>query len=104
MTQQPRTTGVRRGLALLLCLLLTFNLGGITALAAGDETPRGGSGITVYFIDAKDWGQPCVYFWGSAQSVDWPGLAMTECGTDNGKKVFRAHIPADVTGILFNIG
>lgn len=70
-------------------------------------TPSGGVSIPNYvlFTDALNWGTANIYYWGGTASVAWPGVAMTECGTNEyGQKQFRAVVPTDATGIIFNNG
>ena len=59
--------------------------------------------ITVYFTDAQNWGAANAYYWGTDADPQWPGSAMTVHETnDFGQKVYKATIPAAVTGIIFN--
>ncbi len=59
---------------------------------------------TVYFTDALGWGTPNVYYWNDGP--EWPGTAMTLDQEDNGfgQKVYKATVPANVAGIVFNGG
>ncbi|MBR0483592.1 MAG: starch-binding protein, partial [Oscillospiraceae bacterium] len=59
--------------------------------------------ITVYFVDSSYWGDVHVYYWGSEESVDWPGTEMKKYQmNDFGQQVYSAEIPANVEGIIFN--
>ena len=63
------------------------------------------STINVYFTDALGWGAANVYYWGSTSDPQWPGNAMTVYETNSyGQKVYKASVPANVTGIIFNGG
>ena len=70
-------------------------------------TPSEGFSIPNYvkFTDALNWGSANVYYWGGDNSVEWPGVAMTQIDNNEyGQKQFKAVIPAGVTGIIFNNG
>ena len=57
--------------------------------------------ITVFFTDAKKYGDVNVYYW--PNGGDWPGTPMTSIGTNEySQTVYKAEIPADVHGIIFN--
>ena len=59
----------------------------------------------VLFTDAAGWGSAKIYYWGTSSNPDWPGIDMTEVGTnDFGQKQFKAIVPEGVTGIVFNNG
>ncbi len=63
------------------------------------------STITVYFTDALSWGgTPNVHYWGGTSGdTKWPGNAMTLYETNTyGQKVYKATVPGDVTGVIFN--
>uniref|UniRef100_UPI00388DAFE0 starch-binding protein n=1 Tax=Ruminococcus sp. TaxID=41978 RepID=UPI00388DAFE0 len=63
--------------------------------------PQPSGNITVYFTDNADFGTPNIYYWEGG--ADWPGTAMTYSETnDFGQNVYKATIPANVTGIIFN--
>ena len=70
-------------------------------------TPDAGFSVPNYviFTDALNWGSANVHYWGGSTSTEWPGIAMTEIGTNEfGQKQFKAIIPTDATGIIFNNG
>ena len=57
--------------------------------------------ITVYFTDAVYYGDVCVYYW--PNGGDWPGSAMTFVEENSYyQQVYKAVIPADAVGIVFN--
>lgn len=57
--------------------------------------------ITVYFTDAQSFGDVKVYYWPNGGG--WPGSDMTEVGiNDFNEKIYRAVVPANVEGIIFN--
>lgn len=61
--------------------------------------------ITVYFENNWWWSDVSIYYWGSSTIADatWPGIAMTYVETDGyGYDIYRAQVPADATGIIFN--
>ena len=59
--------------------------------------------ITVKFTDALGWGSANVYYW--TDGPEWPGTAMEkDVVNDYGQQVYKATIPAGVTGIIFNGG
>ncbi|MEE3428391.1 MAG: starch-binding protein [Ruminococcus sp.] len=59
---------------------------------------------TVYFTDALGWGTPNIYYWNGGPA--WPGTAMTLDQEDNGfgQKVYKATVPTNIEGIVFNGG
>ena len=59
-----------------------------------------GNNITVYFLDALNWGTPNIYYWNNGPA--YPGSAMTADGTTDGYNRYKATIPADTVGIIFN--
>ncbi len=68
------------------------------APTAATEAPS--DTYTVYANNNAGWSNMMVYYWGSnTQAPTWPGVAMTQ-----GNKVYKAEIPSDVTGIIFNDG
>ena len=57
--------------------------------------------VTVYFTDAKGWGDVKVYYW--PNGTEWPGNAMTYVeDNEYNQKVYKAQVPANVEGIIFN--
>lgn len=57
----------------------------------------------ILFTDVQNWGNVNMYYWGGDNSVDWPGVAMENAGTnDLGQTQYRAVLPNDITGIIFN--
>ena len=59
--------------------------------------------ITVKFTDTLGWGSANVYYW--TDGPEWPGTAMEkDVVNDYGQQVYKATIPAGVTGIIFNGG
>ncbi len=59
-----------------------------------------GDTYTVYAANKNGWSEMNVYYWDSNKSsVKWPGKAMTQ-----GNAVFKAEIPNDVGGVVFNDG
>ena len=75
-----------------LCLVMTSLIGVFVSSA---------NTITVYFVDSEYWGTPNVYYWNDGP--DWPGTAMTfDSQNDFGQDIYKAEIPADVEGIIFN--
>ncbi|MBE6737645.1 MAG: starch-binding protein [Ruminococcaceae bacterium] len=59
--------------------------------------------ITVYFSNAWKWTEVAIYYWNAdGEQVAWPGVAMDYVETnDLGQDIYKATIPADVTGMLF---
>lgn len=64
-----------------------------------EQPTEAGDTYTVYAANKNNWENMNVYYWGGKSNVNWPGTAMTE-----GKAVFKAEIPNDVTGVIFNNG
>lgn len=67
------------------------------------STTASSGDITVYFTDSLDWDNICIYYWGeNINNINWPGLAMTQYGTDaDGKKIYSAVIPGTAEGVIF---
>ena len=85
-------TSMRKKLFSILALLLT-----VSGAWAQSNT------ITVYFTDAQNWGNAYVHYWGGESSTNWPGMEMTFVETNGSyQNVYKASIPSDVTGIIFN--
>ena len=58
---------------------------------------------TIIFSDNKGWGSVNVHYWGGASDTEWPGVAMTQIGTNTyGEAQFSAEVPTDITGMVFN--
>ena len=82
----------------------------VTAAYAGDlkvksvKAANTAGDITVYFTDAQGFGNVYVYYWDKdGYDNDWPGKAMTLVGyNDFGENIYKAEIPAEVKGIIFN--
>ena len=94
-------------LVLALCMIMScFAISGMSVSAAvADETPVAAGEITVYFTDNQGWGSANVYYWGTTADPQWPGNAMSKDKiNDFGEQIYKATIPADVEGILFNNG
>ena len=84
-------------LVMALCLLPTTAFPPLTARA--DQT------ISVYFLDAEDWGDVYCSYWGDGSGNGRPGDLMTMCDfTDAGCNVYTISVPADITGLQFNDG
>ncbi len=81
---------------------------GTTAAQGATAAPSTGT-ITVYYTDGLGWGSANVYAWDASDNAlvgAWPGKAMTVSEADNGfgQKVYKAEIPANTAGIVFNGG
>ena len=83
----------------------------VTAAYAGDlkvksfkAVKKAGDNITVFFTDAEFYGDVHVYYYyENGENNRWPGTAMTSIGTnDFNQTIYKADIPASVTGIIFN--
>lgn len=69
---------------------------------------------TVYYDNGStNWSKVCVHFWGGALSTDWPGLPDKHGGDSRYDaysigiyqgQVYKAVIPDDATGVIFNGG
>ena len=62
--------------------------------------------ITVYFTRPNDWNsnnKVNIYYWNNG--AKWPGTEMTYDGNNSfGQRVYKATIPANTEGIIFNDG
>lgn len=83
---------------------ITFNPETKDIQVAVNALPAEPQTITVYFRNDWLWPEVDIHYWGGDDVTDtsWPGVAMTKVGTDSGKDVYSAQIPAGVTGIIFN--
>ncbi len=94
----------RKVLALFLVFALLFSFA-VPVYAAPAERAAVGADdtITVYFTDALNWGDVKVYYWDNGP--EWPGNAMDMVEVnDFNQNVYKATVPADVSGIVFNSG
>lgn len=88
-------------------VLTVANVTGNLVIAAEGVEQDDGM-ITLYFRNDWKWNSVNIYFWGSTTDANpsWPGIAMTKDGSalygTEERDVYRADIPADATGIIFN--
>ena len=76
---------------------------GSTPVVPTEPTTPDDDTVTVYFTDALNWGSANIYYWNNGPA--WPGTAMTVHETNTyGQTVYKATVPATVTGIIFNGG
>ena len=88
---------LKKTISLLLCAMLLIAMIPMAAI-----TTQAADTITVYFTDNADFGTPNVHYWGDGETA-WPGNAMTYSETnDFGQNVYKATVPANITGIIFN--
>ena len=89
-----RTT-TKRLLSLVMVIALMLTLAPMSVFAAGTKT--------VYFQNNWMWSDVCVHYWGSSSpDTTWPGVRITKVGTEANYDVYKAEVPADVTGIVIN--
>ena len=56
---------------------------------------------TIYYDNsASNWGTVKVHYWGGASQSTWPGVDMTSVGNN----IYKANVPANTTGLVFNGG
>ena len=61
--------------------------------------------IRVFFTRPDCWDDPYIHYWGSTSSTTYPGIKMTWYHqNDYDQAVFRADIPANSDGVIFNNG
>ena len=59
--------------------------------------------VTVYFTDALNWGSVNVYYW--PNGGEWPGSAAEKYEVNGyNQQVYKATVPVNVDGIVFNGG
>ena len=59
--------------------------------------------ITIFFRDQYNWGNIHIYYWSeNEQFHQWPGVAMEPVHEDAEGIIYKAEIPAQATGIVFN--
>ena len=83
-----RTT--KRVFCLLLALAMVLSVG-VSAFAYG-------STVTVYCQAPEEWETCYVYWWGSTESVVWPGAVMTQ----RSDGLWYYDVPTDATNLIFN--
>lgn len=67
-------------------------------------TPPSGT-INIYFTNTNNWSNVYIHYWGGSQASTWPGVTMTYVKTNEyNQKIYRATIPGNTTGIIFNNG
>ena len=73
-----------------------------TALSAAKSEMMGALGsFYVYFDNSMTkWDNVFIYWWGTADVVEWPGKPMTDCG--NG--IWKYRIGADMSDVIFGDG
>ena len=81
-----------------LCLVMTSLIGVFVSSASNT--------ITVFFVDVYCWGfggSPNVCYWSGSDTPEWTGIPMEEYDRNDFDVVtYKAEIPADVVGIIFN--
>ena len=82
----------KRILAVLLCLAVMLPSLGMGAWAA-DTT-------TVYCNAPADWGSCFIYWWGTEDSPQWPGVTMER----DEQGIWFYSVPTDVSGLIFSNG
>ena len=88
-------------IALVLAVMLVMSLMVPAYAAEKPVAETAADTITVYFTDNAGFGTPNVYYWDNGP--EWPGTAMTFSETnDYGENVYKADVPANATGIIFN--
>ena len=83
-----------RILSLVLALVLVLSMVPTTAFAASTKT--------VYFQNNWQWTDVSVYYWGGSSTASWPGTKLTVVDKVGGYDIYKAEIPADSTGVIFN--
>ena len=76
------------------CLLLALAM----VLSAGVSAFAYGSTVTVYCQAPEEWETCYVYWWGSTESVVWPGAVMTQ----RSDGLWYYDVPTDATNLIFN--
>ena len=79
-------------LSAILCLALMLSTLGMSAWAADS--------ITVYCKSPADWSRWLVYWWGTDNQPQWPGVTMAQ--DENG--IWFYQVPANVRGLIFSNG
>lgn len=82
--------------ALLLVFVMMVGIFSVTSFADA-------SGTTVYFENNWLWTDVCCYYWGDGiEAPQWPGVPMTNVGTQDGYELYSFNVPTGATGIIFN--
>ncbi len=59
----------------------------------------------IYFTNNKNWSKVNIFFWGGADSTEWPGTAMTYVGkNENNEDVYKYELDPSTPNIIFNNG
>ena len=86
-------------LALVLVLVMMITTLPIITLPASAASAT----ITVYFRNDWLWTDVSYYYWGSAgTNPSWPGNKPEKIGTLDGYELYKATIPSDLDGLIFN--
>ena len=90
-------------LALLVVMTLLVSMATLS-ISAADDTAADDGYVTIYFENNWLWTDVCCHYWGSVVAPDtqWPGVPMTQVGTQDGHEVYSLSVPADAHGIIFN--
>ncbi|MBR3988320.1 MAG: starch-binding protein [Clostridia bacterium] len=63
------------------------------------------TGKTVFFTNNKNWSDVSIFFWGGADSTNWPGVPMEFAYTnENGEDVYKYTLDPSTPNIIFNNG
>lgn len=76
---------------LAVMMIMSTMLVGTITTSAIDKTK-------VYFYNTSSWSTPTAYYWGGAQSINWPGTTMT----NEGNNVYSVEVYNDSTSIIFS--
>lgn len=75
-----------------------------TSIDPDPPTPPANT-INIYFTNNYNWSNVYIHYWGGSQASSWPGVAMTYIGKNQyNESLYRASIPSNSTGIIFNNG
>ena len=89
-------------IALMLVFAVLMSFASVSAFAAEEATDDGKN--TIYFQNNWLWTDVKCHYWGSATENDteWPGVAMTEVGTQDDYQVFSLDVPTDIEGLIIS--
>lgn len=61
--------------------------------------------MTIYFINTQNWENINIHYWNDSDTTAWPGITMDFVEVNaSGQDVYKATVPANITGIVFNAG
>lgn len=77
--------------------ICSYTVTGVTEITASVTASSTSDTTTIYFSNTAGWSDVKIYFYGSATTCGWPGVAMNSLGNN----LYSYDIPTDSTGVVF---